>query len=246
MITSSEGMGKSFLANQVYEKLLGDNFTCGLIEPSTSKLILVEIADLIGVGTKNLEGRSLSTEALKVAIADELEKQTTILIFDNAHLLEPKFRQWLKSLKRLGIPMLLTATNPPRSDIFLQVPRIELRPLPDYAIREIMESTAIDRGIDLRPREFARLLERTGGNPLLAQRAVEEEMLGIDQETSDSDIYRDITPLIMLVGVIFVCYRFIGLGTNNQSLYIMAGIGAAVFIGLFRILSSLPKESKRI
>jgi len=246
LVTSAEGMGKSFLANQVYERLLGENFTVGLIEPSSSKQILLEIADLLGVSTKNLEGRSLSSDALKVAIADHLSQTTAILIFEDAHYLEVKFRQWLKALKKLGVPMMLTATNPPRSDIFLNLPRIELRPLPDYAIRELMEQTALERGIELTPREFARLLERTGGNPLLAQRAIEEELLGIDLEAGDHSRYFDITPLIMLVAVVFISTRFIALGTNNQSLYILAGIGGAVFLGVFQILRSLPKETKRI
>lgn len=240
-------MGKSFLAQQVYENLLRDNFTVGFFTPSPTKQILIEIADLLGIGTKNLEGRSLNAEALKVAIADYLSQNVAILIFDDAHLLEVKFRQWLKYLKEIGVPMLLTATNPERKDIFIKIPRIELRPLPDYAIREVMETAAIDNGIELAPREFARLLERTGGNPLLAQRAIEEELLGLDIETSDQkDLYFDITPIIMLVAVIFICYRFIALGTNNQSLYIIAGIGAAVFYGVFRILQSLPKETRRI
>lgn len=246
LVCSSEGMGKTFLANQIYEALLGESFNVGLLEPSSSKQLLVEIADLLGVSTKNLEGRSLSTDALKVAIADRLSNNVAILIFENAHLLEAKFRHWLKNLKRLGVPMLLTATDPPRSDIFLNLPRIELRPLPDYAIREIMEVTALDRGINLKPREFARLLERTGGNPLLAQRAIEEELLGIDLEAGDHNEYLDITPIILLIGVIFIAYRFIGLGTGNQSLYILAGIGAALFMGVKQVIMMLPRETKRI
>jgi len=240
-------MGKTFLAQQVYEKLLRDNFTVALIEPSTTKEMICELADCLGVGTKNLEGRSMTTDGIKSVLSQFLSVNTAILIFEDAHLYEPKFRQWLKALKKQGVPLLLTATDPPAKDIFINLPRIKLLPLPDYAIRDLMESTALNRGISLRPGEFSRLLERTGGNPLLAVRAIEEELLGIDLETSDErSLYFDITPVLMLVGVIFVCFRFIGLGTNNQSLYILAGIGAAVFIGLFRILTSLPKETKRI
>lgn len=239
-------MGKSFLTQRIYEQLSGEGFKVALIEPSSPKLILVEIANLLEISTKNLEGRSLSADALKAAIAQYLSCNTGILIFDDAHLLEAKFRLWLKQLKKVGCPMLLTATNPPRTDIFINVPRIELQPLPDYAIRELMEQEALNRGINLRPTEFARLQERTGGNPLLAQRAIEEELLGIDLEAGDHTRYFDITPLIMLVAIVFISMRFIALGTNNQSLYIIMGIGGTISIGFFRAFQSLPKESRRI
>ncbi|MDM3845965.1 MAG: hypothetical protein PT116_13185 [Aphanizomenon gracile PMC638.10] len=40
--------------------------------------------------------------------------------------------------------------------------------------------------------------------------------------------------------------RFIGLGTNDQALYIFGGIAAAIFLGLSRLLYSLPQEERRI
>jgi hypothetical protein len=54
---------------------------------------------------------------------------------------------------------------------------------------------------------------------MLAIRAIEEEYLGLDIEGADHRRYFDITPLILVVGVIFVIMRFIGLGTNDQALY---------------------------
>lgn len=76
--------------------------------------------------------------------------------------------------------MLLLATDPPRSDVFSNLVRIELTPLPEYAIRELMEQAAQERGVSLQPHELARLSERARGNPMLAQRVVEEEYLGVD------------------------------------------------------------------
>jgi hypothetical protein len=81
---------------------------------------------------------------------------------------------------------------------------------------------------------------------MLAIRAIEEEYLGLDIEGADHRRYFDITPLILVVGVIFVIMRFIGLGTNDQALYIFGGIAAAIFLGLSRLLYSLPQEERRI
>ena len=52
---------------------------------------------------------------------------------------------------------------------------------------------------------------------MFAIRAIEEEYLGLDVEGSDHRRYFDITPLILIVGVIFVVIRFVGLGTGDQT-----------------------------
>ncbi|MEG3440048.1 ATP-binding protein [Pannus brasiliensis CCIBt3594] len=246
LICSGEGMGKTFLCQQVYNCLMSEGFTIAFIEPASPKQMLMEIADALGIPTKNLEGRAISADGLKAAIAQFLATNPAFLIFDDAHLLEAKFRQWLKSLKKLETPLLLAATNPPRTDIFINVPRIELQPLPDHAIRELMETAAIEKGISLRPSEFSRLQERVGGNPMLACRIIEEEYLGLESEAGDHTRYFDITPLICLVGIFFITLRFIGLGTNDQALYIFGGIASAIFIGFTLAIRSLPKESRRI
>jgi hypothetical protein len=142
--------------------------------------------------------------------------------------------------------MLVLATDPPRADIFINIPRIELKPLPERTIREIMKGAARERSIDLSSADLSKLQERAGGNPMLAIRSIEEEYLGLDIEGADHRRYFDITPLILVVGVIFIIMRFIGLGTNNQSLYIFGGISAAFFLGLFRLFYILPNEERRI
>jgi hypothetical protein len=86
-------MGKTFLVQQVYEKLLRDNFTVALIEPSTTKEMIVDLADCLGVSTKNLEGRSMTTDGIKSVLSQYLSINTCILIFEDAHLYEPKFRR---------------------------------------------------------------------------------------------------------------------------------------------------------
>ncbi|MBH8564476.1 ATP-binding protein [Nostoc sp. CENA67] len=246
LIAGEDGSGKSVLANAVFEKLQDDGFAVAFIEPATPKQMLLEIAHQFDVATENLEGKSLTIDKLKRAIATFLEENTAFLVLDDAHSCDAKFRMWLKQLRRVGVPMLLLATDPPRTDIFINIPRIELKPLPEYAIREIMIQAAIERGIELKPSELSKLQERAGGNPMLATRAVDEEYLGLEVESGDHRRYFDITPLILLVGIAFVIMRFIGLGTSDQALYIFGGIAAAIFLGLSRLLYNLPRESQRI
>lgn len=246
LIAGEDGSGKSVLAAAVVEKLQADGFTVAFIEPATPKQMLLEIAHQFDIPTEDLEGKSLTADKLKRAIATFLEENTAFLIIDDAHNCDAKFRMWLKQLRRSNVPMLLLATDPPRTDIFINIPRIELKPLPEYAIREIMVQAAADREIQLKPSELAKLQERAGGNPMLATRAVDEEYLGLEIEGADHRRYFDITPLILLAGIAFVIMRFIGLGTSDQALYIFGGIAAAVFLGLSRLLYNLPREDRRI
>lgn len=246
LVAGEEGSGKSVLSNAVCEQLSDEGFTVALCEPATPKQMLIEIAEQLGVDTVTLEGKALTVDQLQRAITTHLESNTAFLVIDDAHTCELKFRLWLKNLKRQGIPMLLLATDPPRSDVFINLPRIELAPLPEYAIRELMEQAALERGINLKPHELARLQERVGGNPMLASRVIDEEYLGLDIEAGDHRRYADATPLVLLAGVFFVVIRFIGLGTSNQALYIFGGVLAAVFLGVSRLLYNLPRESRRI
>jgi hypothetical protein len=246
LIAGEDGSGKSVLAIAVVEKLQTDGFTVAFIEPATPKQMLLEIAHQFEIPTEDLEGKSLTLDKLKRAIAQFLEENTAFLIVDDAHSCDAKFRMWLKQLRRSNVPMLLLATDPPRTDIFINIPRLELKPLPEYAIREIMVQAAQEREIELKPAELAKLQERAGGNPMLAIRAVDEEYLGLEIEGADHRRYFDITPLILLVGIVFVIMRFIGLGTSDQALYIFGGIAAAVFLGLSRLLYNLPREDRRI
>ncbi len=247
LIAGEEGSGKSTLKEAVAEALSKEGFTVASIELATTKQMLLDICEQLSIEIQNLEGKSLTADGLKNAIAHFFQDQTAFLIIDDAHNLPLQFRQWLKSLKRQGVPMLLLATNPPRSDVFLNLPRIELKPLPEYAVREIMIETTLERGLNLTNSELAKLQERAGGNPMLAQRVVDEEYLGLDNdETGDHRRYFDITPLILLIGTGFIVMRFVALGTNNMAMYVMAGAVGALFLGVSRILYGLPKDSRRI
>jgi len=247
LVVGEEGSGKSVLANAVVDKLTNDGFLVASIEPTTPKQMLTHICEEFSIPTEDLEGKNLTVDKLKIAIAEFFSNNTAFIILDDAHNCDMKFRIWLKQLRRQKVPMLILATNPPRSDLFLNLARIELKPLPEKAIREIMKTAVIERKINnLSDADLAKLQERAGGNPMLAIRAIEEEYLGLDIEGADHRRYFDITPLILVLGVVFMIMRFIGLGTSDQALYIFSGIAAAIFLGLSRLLYNLPGENRRM
>ena len=131
-------------------------------------------------------------------------------------------------------------------NIFLKLPRIELEALPERAIREIMEGEANDLGLQVTPGKLADWQQRAIGNPMLAKRVVKEEYLGLEGNNYDHTQWIDGTPLLIAVLMGFMILRFLGLGLNNTSLYLIGGI-LTVAVGMVRLMIySLPRQSNRL
>ncbi len=246
LVVGEAGCGKTFLAQAIDAELTAMNFQVAVTKPGTVKQIITEIAVQLGVDTENLDGKALSTMGLMKEIADWLLINTAFLICDNAHRFPVSLRCWLDQLHTQGQPILLLATYPPARDIFLKLPRIELQPMADKATRAIMLEAAAELNLELTPAQLASLQQRVGGNPMLAKRVVREEYLGLDGQALDHTQWIDGTPFLIAALMCFVIIRFIGLGFNSTSLYLLGGI-ITVAIGVIRILLySLPRKSGRL
>jgi hypothetical protein len=246
LVVGEAGIGKSVLGEAVAEELQELGFTVAIAHPLTVKQALFDIANQLGVDTETLEGKSLTSAQLSVAIAEWLKDNTAFLICDDAHRYAIQFRTWLAQLHEQRQPLLLLATFPPARDIFLRLPRIELKQLADRPIRSIMRTVAQSLGVEMMPSQLAKLQQRCGGNPMLAQRVVMEEYLGLDATNPDHTQWIDGTPFLIAALMILVIIRFIGLGLNSTSLYLIGGI-LTIAVGVIRLLVySLPRKSGKL
>jgi hypothetical protein len=246
LVIGEPGSGKSFLAMAVVEELKAIGYAVALAVPTTVKQTLTAIANQLGVETESLEGKSLNSTQLQNAIVEHCQNHTTFIVCDSAHRFPVSLRCFLEELHEKGQPLLLFATFPPARDIFLKLPRIELGPLPEKDIREIMVTTATELGISLHPSQIATLQARTGGNPMLARRVVKEEYLGLEDTSPDHTQWIDGTPFLIAGLMVFTLVRLIGLGVNSTTLYLIGGI-LTVSVGIVRIMVfSLPRKSNRL
>ncbi len=246
LVVAEAGLGKSHLARSVAEVLCAASLPVALVTPSTPKQTVVDIAVQLGVPVVTDEGRPLTQMQLQTEIAETLAKQRAALLLDDAHRLPVSLRVWLEQLLMRRQPMVLFATQPPRKDIFLKLPRLELKPLAHAQIRELMQEAAAAQHLALSPAQLATLQERTGGNPMLARRVLDEERLGLDTTAPDHTEWIDGTPLLLAVLLIFSAVRFLGRGLHQTDLYLLGGF-LAVAVGIARLLlASLPRQSKRL
>ncbi|ABW26332.1 ATP-binding protein [Acaryochloris marina] len=246
LVVGEAGIGKSVLGEAVAEELQELGFMVAIAHPLTAKQAYLDIAQQLGVETETIEGKSLTSNQLSTAISEWLKDNTAFVICDDAHRYTVQFHTWLAQLHEQGQSLLLLATFPPARDIFLRLPRIELKPLTDKPIRQIMRSTAQSLGIDMMPSQLSKLQQRCGGNPMLAQRVVREEYLGLDATNPDHTQWIDGTPFLIAGLMVLVITRFIGLGLNSTSLYLIGGI-LTVAVGVIRLLVyAMPRKSGKL
>jgi hypothetical protein len=246
LVVSDIGMGKSALAKFVAEDLQQAGHAIALIVPTTPKQTLLDCAVQLGADTVRDNGKQMTAAQLQTSIAAFLQSNRAFLLFDEAHRLPVSLRVWLLSLLEAGQPLLLFATHPPRKDIFLKLPRIELKALPHASIRELMQVAAQELDLQLTPSQLATLQERCGGNPMLARRVIRETYLGLEVTAPDHTEWIDGTPLLIAVLLVFSVIRFLGRGLHQTDLYVLGGFLAAG-IGIVRLLlASLPRKSERL
>jgi hypothetical protein len=73
------------------------------------------------------------------------------------------------------------------------------------------------------------------------------ERLGAEVEElrlEDENVYIDLTPAVFVLGAVAMAVRYVSLGLDDQSMYILAGISFAVMYGLRPFFSKMqrPKD----
>jgi hypothetical protein len=246
LVVAEAGMGKSQLARFVAADLAASLCPVALVVPTTPKQTLLDCATQLGLPVCRDDAKLLTVIQLQAAMAAFVTQHPAYLLFDDAHRLPVSLRAWLEQLLSHGGRLLLFATHPPRKDIFLKLPRVELAPLAPAQIRTLMQTAAQELGLALPPSKLARLQERTGGNPMLARRVVREEALGLVATAPDHTEWIDGTPLLLAVLLIFSAIRFLGRGLHQTDLYVLGGF-LAIALGLVRLLlAALPRKSNRL
>lgn len=247
LVIGEPGIGKSYFSERLEENLVKGDYPHVSLTLGTQKQIIDTVIRKIGIDSETIEGKKKGIYLMMEDVVNYCKTNQTIFIVDDAHRFPPSIRLWLERIMIESLsPILLLATYPPARDIFLKLPRIELSPLPDKAIREIMKEKATALSITFNNAELSKLQSSCGGNPMLAGRVIKEHYLGIKSQGLDHTQWIDGTPYLMACLMLLVIIRFIGLGLNNTSLYLLGGVITTI-VGVTRILIySLPRKGSRL
>jgi hypothetical protein len=117
---------------------------------------------------------------------------------------------------------------------------IKIKPLPAPVVKKMVKDYITAKGmlIESPDQYISHVVKQSAGIPQAIFDMVEESSKEriIDKRTvramrHDAGVtYLDFTPMVMLLGALIVSMRYIGMGTGDKTLYIMGGMGAALFL----------------
>jgi hypothetical protein len=240
VVIGEVGMGKTYLANQIRDRL-----DCGYGEyRGDMTKCLQGICLSLDCPIVNEDEKPLDNKGLKREIELNLGKK--ILICDRADKWTANLKGWIETLHEDGHTLLLLGVRRDLEGVLFKVPRLYLEPLKDDQIRTILKRESEAKNLTLSEAKIADLSSRTGGNPLLANRLIMEINQGTEsQDYRDSGNYRDISPFLIAIAGLIGALRFVGMATGNIQLRILGGIAIAIFFSLRSLALLFPKEDRR-
>jgi len=124
--------------------------------------------------------------------------------------------------------------------LWWKMKEIKIKPLPAPVVKKMVKDYITAKGmlIESPDQYISHVVKQSAGIPQAIFDMLEESSKEriIDKRTvramrHDAGVtYLDFTPMVMLLGALIVSMRYIGMGTGDKTLYIMGGMGAALFL----------------
>ncbi len=244
LVVGKAGIGISALLKFACEELESKGLKLLKIAPGSIKQILVSLAFQLSLYSE--DDKLPTSPRLQEEVVEVLKYGNFVIVIDEANRLSIAVRSWLEELHENSQLFLLGAKPALARDIFLKLPRMELKPLDYEFIRKIISETAEELQIELTPADVATLQERCGGNPMLARRVVREYQIGLKPNALDHTEWINGTPFLIAALICLTAIRFIGRGIGDTNLYIFGGMLAVVGSLVRLFMFSLPKGSKKL
>jgi hypothetical protein len=210
----------------------------------SGKLFFQRMAKDLDIPTTNGDDKPLTMDAQKEELLANVGTDT-LLILPEAKRLSASIRYWLEDAIAAGVRVVCFASANPGRDIFLDMVEVELALPSDGEIRRVMEAEAQAQGLQLSRSELAELQPLAGRNPMLARKVVRQRRLGLTQPRPEHTQYIVVMPIVVACLMAFGIVRFVGMGTQNKSLYILGG--ATLVAGMtLKQLGSVRGARKRL
>lgn len=181
------------------------------------------------------------TQAIIPALANSVEKPV-IAVDDLTSLTPTQMTFWLAIFDHAQVIGCASEKKVRIKKLWWKMKEIEIKPLHPSAVREIVKKYITEKGVLIESPELyiSHVIKQSNGVPQaicdMLDESSKERIINKRQVRAmrhDAGIrYLDFSPVLMIVGALIVSMRYVGMGTGDKTLYIMSGIGAAVFLTL--------------
>ena len=179
------------------------------------------------------------TQALIPALA-KTETKPVIAVDDLTSLTPTQMAFWLAIFDHAQVIGCASEKKPRIKKLWWKMKEIKIKLLPPNVIKEIVKSYITENAmlIESPDQYISHVIKQSGGIPQAIFDMLEEsgkeriiDKRKVREMRHDAGVkYLDFTPMIMILGALIVSMRYIGMGTGDKTLYIMGGMGAALFL----------------
>ena len=191
---------------------------------------------------KNIVSR-MSMRDLTQAIIPALAKagsRPVIAVDDLTSLTPTQMAFWLAVFDHAQIIGCASEKKAGVRKLWWKMKEIAVKPLPQDVVRSVVKQYVTTKGVMIESPDLyiSHVVKQSGGNPQAIYDMLDEsgkeriiDKRKVREMRHEAGIYYfDFTPMIMLFGAIIVSMRYVGMGTGDKTLYIMGGMGAALFL----------------
>lgn len=181
------------------------------------------------------------TQAIIPALARS-DSKPVIAVDDLTSLTPTQMAFWLAIFDHAQVIGCASEKKARVRKLWWKMREIPIRPLPPDVIRDIVRKYIEAKGILIESPELyiSHVVKQSGGVPQAIYDMLDEsgkeriiDKRKVREMRHEAGVqYLDFTPMVMILGALIVSMRYVGMGTGDKTLYILGGMGAALFLTL--------------
>ena len=181
------------------------------------------------------------TQAIIPALARS-ESKPVIAVDDLTSLTPTQMAFWLAIFDHAQVIGCASEKKPRVKKLWWKMKEIVVKPLPHDVIRQVVKKYIETKGVLIESPDLyiSHVVKQSGGIPQAIYDMLDEsgkeriiDKRKVREMRHEAGVaYLDFTPMVMILGALIVSMRYVGMGTGDKTLYIMGGMGAALFLTL--------------
>jgi energy-coupling factor transporter ATP-binding protein EcfA2 len=181
------------------------------------------------------------TQAIIPALAKS-ESKPVIAVDDLTSLTPTQMAFWLAIFDHAQVIGCASEKKARVRKLWWKMKEIAVKPLPPNVIRDIVRKYIEAKGVLIESPDLyiSHVVKQSGGVPQAIHDMLDEsgkeriiDKRKVREMRHEAGVqYLDFTPMVMILGALIVSMRYVGMGTGDKTLYILGGMGAALFLTL--------------